>query len=183
MKKLKYLFAVLFLSGIMVSCNNGQSLQQYLVDNSDEQGFLSADLSASLLNVAKIDDLTEEQKEAYKSVKKMNILAFVLKEDNKEVYELEKLKVKEILKNPKYEELMRFNSGDFKTTVMLQSEGDAIDEFILFGESSTYGFGLIRILGKDMKPEKIMTLMEGINKSDTDVSTEGIQQFMNIFGR
>jgi len=81
MKKINYIFSVLFLFGILVSCKNEKSLQQYFVDGADNKEFISADLSTTLLKVSEVD-LTPEQKEAYKSLRKINLLAYRLKEDN-----------------------------------------------------------------------------------------------------
>ena len=162
-----------------VSCNQNSSLQAYYVDNELKPGFTSVDIPTSFL---KIDEttLTEEQKQAYKSVDKLNMLAFVLNEDNKEQYKEELAKVTAILKDSKYNELMRAgNSVDGKFVMKYIGDDDEVDEFILFGNANDKGFAVIRILGDDMNPNQIASLAQGINLSDIDASQ--VQQFAEMF--
>jgi hypothetical protein len=99
---IKKLIAMLVLVATLTSCNQNQSLQVYFVDHELKPGFTTIDIPTSLLNI-EVTNLTDEQKEAYKSIDKLNMLAFVVSEDNKAEYEVELIKVKEILNNPKYQ--------------------------------------------------------------------------------
>ena len=65
---------------LFFSCNGKQSLQEYYVDNQDNENFLSLDLPSSLLMVN--DNMTKEQQETLSTVKKVNVLAFPKKEEN-----------------------------------------------------------------------------------------------------
>ncbi len=162
-----------------VSCNQNSSLQAYYVDNELKPGFTSVDIPTSFL---KIDEtsLTPEQKEAYNSVDKLNMLAFVITEDNKDQYQEELAKVNSILKDSKYNELMRAgNSVDGKFVMKYIGDDDEVDEFILFGNANDKGFAVIRILGDDMNPNQIASLAQGINLSDIDASQ--VQQFAEMF--
>jgi len=100
---------VLILITTLASCNQGLTLQTYYVDNELKPGFTSLDIPTSFLELDE-DDLTAEQLEAYESIDKLNMLAFVVDENNKEQFETEVTHVKTILKDPKYEELMRGGS-------------------------------------------------------------------------
>lgn len=63
------------------------------------------------------ESLTKEQKEAYKSVKKLNVLILPLKDDNQAVYNEERMRVNEILKSGKYQDLMRINDKHMKGVI------------------------------------------------------------------
>ena len=91
-----------------------------------------------------------------------------MKEDTEaEDYKLELEKVKTILKNPKYEELMRGgNSTDGKFVVKFLGEVDNIDELIIFGNANNKGFMIARIIGDDMNAGKLMSLSVCFRKSD-----------------
>ena len=90
-----------------------------------------------------------------------------LNETNKELYTSEKEKVKEILKNPKYKQLIRMNIGKGNVTVNYLGEDDAIDEVIIFGADNEKGFAVIRVTGENMNPADIMKLSQEI-KLDGD---------------
>ncbi|PQJ14811.1 DUF4252 domain-containing protein [Aureicoccus marinus] len=160
-------YALAFVAMLLGSCASQQSLQEYYVDNSENPNFISVDIPASVLKLNDAD-LSEEQKAAVSSLKKFNVLAFRVQEDNVLEYKAEKTKVKEILKGDDFVELMKINSSYGKGVIKYLGEEDAIDEVIIYGDSKEKGFALIRVLGNDMNPAHIMQLMQAIQKSDFD---------------
>lgn len=169
----------LFLAAIaLTACNNSPSLQQYYVDNAQDPNFLSVDIPASILNVSEVD-LTPEQKSAYQSLRKFNVLAFKLTEENKSDFEGEKETVNQILKNDDYEELMRINTGSARGVVKILGDENSIDEVILYGNDDEKGFALIRVLGEDMRPENVMQLVEVIQKGNLDEA--GLEPLKGFF--
>ena len=172
------LVMVLFLVTALVSCNQGESLQGYYVANQETPNFVSVDIPVSFVKIDE-NDLTAEQLEAYESIDKLNMLGYS-KTANEEEYKAEVAKVHEILKNEKYEELMRGgNAKDGKFVVKMIGEGDAIDELIVFGTAKERGFAIVRVLGDDMDPAKIITLGDVLSKMQTDENQ--VQAFMNFF--
>lgn len=170
------LFSLLALI-MLVSCNNGESLQTYFVDNQETADFLSADLPTSIVKIDEMS-LSEEQKEAYKSVKRLNFLGYKATESNKENYSAELSKVKSILKDKKYNDLIEFNDKAAKIIVKYIGDDDSADEFIVFASSKETGFGIVRILGDDMRPEKMATLVDAMQNADFDESQlNGITDF------
>lgn len=155
----------LWISLLFVACSSTQSLQEYYIDSSENPNFLSVDLPVSLLNLKKAD-LTGEEKEALESLNKMNILAFKKDETNEAAYMTEKTKVKAILKNPEFNELMKMNTPYGKATIKYLGDDDAIDEVIIYGDSNEKGFVLVRVLGNDMNPAHLAKFMKAIEKSD-----------------
>ena len=139
------------------SCDQIQTLQTYYVDKELDPGFMAWDVPPTIINIEDLE-LTEAQEEAYKSIEKLSLLTFLKEESNQEAYDLEIAKVKAILDDSKYEELMRGgNSTDGKFVIKcLASEGEDVDEFILFGNSNETGFAVVRIIGDDMNFSKIM---------------------------
>ncbi len=170
------LFSLLALI-VLVSCNNGESLQTYFVDNQESADFLSADLPTSIVKIDEMS-LSKEQKEAYKSVKRLNFLGYKATESNKENYSAELSKVKSILKDKKYNDLIEFNDKAAKIIVKYIGDDDSADEFIVFASSKETGFGIVRILGDDMRPEKMATLVDAMQNADFDESQlNGITDF------
>jgi len=147
------------------ACSSTQSLQEYYVDNADNPNFLSVDLPVSLLNMEKTD-LTEDQREALASLKKLNILAFKITKDNHIEFQKEKANITAILKNGKFTELMKMNTKYGKASVRYLGDDDAIDEVIIYGDSEDKGFMLVRVLGKNMNPAKLVQFMKAVEKSD-----------------
>lgn len=155
------------------SCSNGPTLQTYYVDNELKPGFTTFDIPTSFINVEKVD-LTDQQKKAYESVDKLNVLAFKVDNDNKEDYKKELEAVNIILKNPKYEELMRGgNTTDGKFVVKFLGNIESIDELIVLGNANDKGFLVARILGDDMNANDLVslrTVMDKIKFEDTDLN-------------
>ncbi|WP_420602120.1 DUF4252 domain-containing protein [Flagellimonas sp.] len=150
---------------LLTSCSSQQSLQEYYVDNSENPNFIVVDVPASILKMDGVD-LTDTQRDAVESLRKFNLLAFKKNSDNAAEYKVEKAKVKEILKDDEFVELMKINSSYGKGVIKYLGDEDAIDEVIIYGDSKDKGFALVRVLGKDMNPAHIVQLMQAIQKSD-----------------
>ena len=172
MKRL--LSIVVVLAGLLAfaACSSTQSLQEYYVDNSENPNFLSLDVPVSILNLDEVE-LTDNQRQALSSLRKLNLLAFKKTDQNSLEYEAEKEKVNAILKNKEYKELMKLKSEYGKGVVKYLGDDDAIDEVVLYGNSSEKGFALIRVLGDDMQPAYLIQLMEVIQKADYDSEALG----------
>ncbi|BFM42087.1 DUF4252 domain-containing protein [Flavobacterium sp. CFS9] len=162
----------------LVSCNSTPSLQKYFVENTDNKDFIALDISSSILNVEKAK-LSAEQNEALKSFDKMNILAFKETSKNQAQFETERSKLKEILKNPKYQELMKVGSGKDGASISYVGADDNIEEFVVFANKKESGFVVVRVLGKNMNPNNIMTLMSVMKQSNINMDQlKPLQQLM-----
>lgn len=170
MKYIGNYIAVLVLSIAFFSCSNGTpSLQEYFVSQNQNSNFISLDIPSSILSVDNTL-LSDQQKQAFESVKKLNVLAFRLNQENSLEYEKEKQTISEILKDDNYQDLMVMNSGIHRGTIKYLGTDEAIDEVIIFGSSDDEGLALIRVLGKDMKPENMITLVKALENGSIDVS-------------
>jgi len=167
---MKTRFLTLAILGLLtlISCNSEPSLQKYFVENTENKNFIALDISPNILNVDKTK-LSTEQTEALNSFDKMNILAFKANDKNQALFETERSKVKTILKNPKYQELMKFGSGKDGASVSFVGTDENIEEFIIFANRKENGFAVVRVLGKDMNPNNIMTLMSVLKQSNIDL--------------
>ncbi|HLV71104.1 MAG TPA: DUF4252 domain-containing protein, partial [Xanthomarina sp.] len=123
---IKLTFFSLLACIMLVSCNNGESLQTYFVDNQETPDFISADIPTTIVELDQTT-LTEDQKEAYNSVKRLNFLGFKLTENNQDAYAQELSKVKSILNDKKYIELMEFNDRAAKVVVKYIGDDNAAD--------------------------------------------------------
>ena len=158
----------LLLSLLLVSCNSEPTLQKYFVENTENKNFIALDVSRNILNFDKTK-LSIAQSDALKSFDKMNILAFKLNDKNKAQFEIEHVKVNLILKDKKYQQLMKFNSGKEGVSVSFVGTDEHIEEFVLFINKKENGFAVVRILGKDMNPADIMTMISVLQESNIDV--------------
>lgn len=153
---------------LLSSCNSKPTLQKYFVENTENKDFIALDVSPSILNVDKAK-LSVEQSNALQSFDKMNVLAFKINDKNKAQYEAERAKVNLILKDEKYQQLMKFSSGKEGASVSYLGPDDHIEEFVLFANKKDVGFAVIRILGKDMNPTNIMTMISVLKSSNIDM--------------
>ncbi|MGB1309453.1 MAG: DUF4252 domain-containing protein, partial [Oceanihabitans sp.] len=129
---------------MLVGCKQKESLQTYFVDNQETASFTTVDIPTSIVNFEDAN-LSEEELEAYQSVNKLNFLGFKLDSSNQAVYKSEMEKVSKILSHKKYIELSEFNLQGAKLQVKYIGENDVADEFIIFGASKDYGFGVLRV--------------------------------------
>jgi len=163
MKAVYYLIALI--TGLLfVSCNSEPSLQKYFVENTENKDFIVLDISSDILNVDKTK-LTVAQSEALHSFDKINILAFKLNEKNKSQFEAERAKVNLILKDIKYQQLMKIGSGKQGASVSYVGTDDHINEFVFFANKNDTGFAVVRVLGKDMNPTNIMNMISILKES------------------
>lgn len=162
-----WMFVALALMLALGSCAGTQSLQEYFVDNAENPDFLSLDIPANILKLEEAE-LSAEQREAMGSLRKLNILAFRKTDANAATYSQESAKVKAILKNPDFKELMKLNTQFGKGVVKYLGSEDAIDEVVIFGDSREKGFALVRVLGKKMNPAHFMQVMQAIQGADLE---------------
>lgn len=158
----------LFFSLFFLSCNNEPTLQKYFVENTENKNFIALDVSPSILNIDKTK-LSTSQNDALKSFDKMNVLAFKRNDKNKVEFESERIKINSILKDKKYQQLMKFGSGKEGASVSYVGSDEHIEEFVLYANKNEAGFAIIRILGKDMNPTNIMTMMQVLQKSNVNL--------------
>jgi len=74
-----------------------------------------------------------------------------------------------ILKDKKYQQLMKFGSGKEGASVSYVGSDEHIEEFVLFANKKETGFAVVRILGKDMNPNNIMTMLSVLKESKVDL--------------
>jgi len=177
-RTVKVLFFTVFLSLVLAGCNSEPSLQRYFVDHQEKPNFVSQDIPLSMLEIDKTN-FTEIQNEAFNSVRKLNFLGFNINDTNTDVYTAELGKVKSILKQEKYQDLMEFSDKGKTILVKYIGDDEEADEVVVFGSAQDMGFAVVRILGNDMSPEKMITLAEALNSANIDESQ--IKDMMNFF--
>ena len=163
----------------LTSCSNEQSLQEYYVANQENNDFILVDVPTSIITSNK-DMLTEEQQRVFKTVRKVNIMAYPLKKGNEASMEIEKAKVVSILETDDYEQLMKVNSDQGMMRLYFKGEEDAIDEVIMMAGGDDKGFVIARLLGDDMNVGDMMKMVQSLEKGDIDLSQFG--DVMDVFG-
>ncbi|MCK0131349.1 DUF4252 domain-containing protein [Flavobacteriaceae bacterium F08102] len=161
----------------LVSCASNLSLQKYYIDNSDNENFITLDIPGNVFALK--ENAPTELSKITTSIHKFNILAFIKKEDNKAQYAIENQKVKAILKNDKYQELIRIKHQG--RTVSLKYEGEEDDqtlhEVVLFASDKEKGFALVRILGENMNPADMIQFAKNFDAVDLNgTELEGVLQ-------
>ncbi len=172
--------AVMAVFGLLLlqACDNQKSVQEYYVEKQENNNFIAIDLPASIVSLD--EGASEETRETLKTIKKLNVLAFRVNESNRAEYEKEYAQVKEILKNDKYNELMRMKHEGVNVVINYQGSDEAVDEFILLASDNSRGFALARILGDKMEPAKIMKMAEDMKNLDADGAA--LAELGDLFG-
>lgn len=176
MKKL-----ILFLAAVaLVGCKSEPSLQKYFVEKTEDKNFVALDLSPSVLNLDP-QKLTAAQQKSIESFKKMNILAFKLTEENRDEFEIERATVDSILKDTKYQQLMKVSHGKDGGSINFIGDENKVDEFILYGSQDDFGMVVVRVLGDKMTPDDIMNFMSLLRESDMDL--DQLKPLQGMFGK
>lgn len=167
---------LVILASLIFSCNNDKSMQQFIVNQQEKSDIISVDIPISML--ALNEELQDaEAIEALESVKKATILAYQIKDSDNTRYLADKEQLKQILKQNKYAELLRYGKGTEGAKVYMVGEENSIDELIIFANNDSLGWLVLRLLGDDMQPEKIIQLMQKIDLKDSDID---LSQFVDL---
>lgn len=176
---IKKLVMSLCIIAALTSCDYAETLQSYYVANQETPNFISIDIPVSFVSVDGIE-LTEDQRDAYDSMDKLNMLGYTLSDNNVEEYKAEMTKVQTLLKDEKYQELFRGgNSTDGKVIIKYIGDDNSIDELIIFGTANDRGFAIVRVLGNNMEPAKIMQLGDVVSKLSSEETQ--VTDFMKFF--
>lgn len=165
----KYIIPIAVAMLTLLSCNNEKSLQKYLVEKQDDDAFLKVDIATSLLQ-SDGNKLSKEEKEILETVKKINVVAFKIKDENRATFEDKKSEIKNILNQEKYKTLITFGSNKKGATLQYTGKEDAINELIVFASDANQGFAVFRLLGDQMRPDQMIKLMKSLDNGDIDVS-------------
>ena len=157
MKKLRTVFLV-YLILFLVSWKK-ESLQNYLFECENRKEVTSLNIPISIIELAE-NNLNAEEKAIYKTIRKVNFTGFLAEKIDESTYEIEKNRVKKILGSSSYKKLIGFNDNGNSFSFYRIANSDTIDEIIVFGYGKEQGIGIARILGDDMKPEKIISLLK-----------------------
>ena len=176
MKTFKFI-GLAVLAVMMFSCNSNQSLQEYYVDNQGDKEFVAVDVPTSLF--ANTEALNEDQKRTLETVKKVNVIAIPRKPENQEKINIEKDNISKILKDEKYQLLMKFGGSSTKLEVYFTGNEEAVDEIIVYGYNDEKGMGIARVLGDNMNPSDILNLVSSMQKGDINMS--GLKEITGIF--
>lgn len=153
---------------MLTSCSGEPTMQTYFVDKSEEKDFVAVDISPNFINTDSIS-LSPDEKKALESVDNVNILVFQPDSTNTKKYEQENTTVKSLLKNDKYDELMKFNYNGSGASISTKGEGEHLEEFVVYLHNPENGFGLVRVTGKDMTPTNVMTVAGLLQKANLDM--------------
>jgi len=165
---MKNVVLLIVVSFLLWNCETKPSLQKYFVENTESAEFIAVDLTPSIINTEKVS-LSSSEKEALKSFEKMNILAFKSDEKNSANYDSEIKKVKTLLKDTTYQELIKVGSGTDGAAIYFVGEDEKISEFIVLANRKENGFAVVRVLGNEMNPTHIVNMLSLLQKSDLNL--------------
>lgn len=165
----RYITAAVLIALTMISCQDGESLQRYLVDKQDDDKFVKVDVATSLLENNEAE-FSAEQREILNTIKKVNVVAYPIKNDNQADYTAERAKLRAIIDQEKYAALGSFTTNGAYVTMKYLGNEDAIDEVIVFASDDKRGFAIFRLLGDKMNPGQMLKLMNSLQSGDLNLS-------------
>ncbi len=168
MKTIRNSIALVMSGLLLISCSD-KSLQKYLVEKQDDPKFVKVDIPTSLLEVEN-SSFDQEEREILKSIEKINVVAYPIKNNDSTDYNSERQELESILDQEQYKDLTRIKTSDWNATLKYIGEEDAIDEVIVYANDSQRGFAIFRLTGKNMRPDQMYSLMKSIESGDLDLS-------------
>lgn len=160
MKNLKLIGTLVLIAICFSSCSDKNSLQNYILTNAEKSSFSSSSIPKSILKPLE-SELTDTQKEAYEAIDRVNILAYRITENGENSFSDENKKVKAILKQKKYQELISMGKSGI---IKYIGDDESIDEIVIFVSDKNIGFAVARIIGDDMTMEKFMELYKMVSQ-------------------
>lgn len=176
---LKAIVLSIAIAASLTSCDSDPTLQSYIVDSADKEGFISTSIPKTILGIDE-SKLSEDSQKAYNSINKVSMLMYPKTDSNDASFETEKEQLASILKNDKYTALMTHNQDGMTAKFMYQGDKDSIDEIIIFGTMDKAGMGVARVLGDDMNLSNIMKMLKELEKMDIDPA--GLKGMMGGLG-
>lgn len=152
---------------MLASCEQKPTVQKYFVEKSGKPHFAVVDIAPSFIKATSLK-LSAEEQDALKSLKKFNVMIYKKDSLDNGEYKKEAEHVKNLLKQDNYEELMKMNYSGMGASISTKGEGENIDEFLVYMNNSDTGFGVIRAIGDDMTPDKVLTIVGLIQKGGID---------------
>ena len=152
----------------LLSCEKKETLQKYFVENSEKKEFIAFDLASDLFNTQKME-LSADEKKALTSFKKANVIAFKVDSTNQNQFETERNKVRDLLKDDTYQELIKVDQGKEGGAIYFVGDDEHIDEFVIFANKKENGFAVVRILGDDMNPTDVMNIIRLMQKGNLNL--------------
>ncbi|MHA3786776.1 DUF4252 domain-containing protein [Flavobacterium hauense] len=155
---MKRYFYIPVLMLLFTACEQKPTLQKYFVEKSETKNFSTIDIGKSFIKTDKLK-LTPDEEKALESIDKLNVLIFKATNDNAKTFDTEKANIKSVLKEDHYDELMKMSLGGGGVSVNTKGEGEHIEEFVVFLHNKDTGMGVLRVLGDDMNPNNVMTIV------------------------
>lgn len=152
---------------LTISCKKEETLQKFMVENQERNDIIAFDISSDVLAL-KENSNNSENAEVLKTIKNASIIAYQIDSTNKTSYNQDVEKLNQVLKNKKYNELMRMGKGQNGVKVYTIGDENALDEVILYAKDEKKGWAIVRVTGKNMSPDKIMSLMNDIQLNDVE---------------
>jgi len=175
---MKNFIYIIVLALSLVACKDENSIQTYFVEHQEANNYSLVDISKTLVDFSSAD-LSEEETEAYNSLDKLHVLMYKATDSTQLDYEKELKGIQKVFRNPEYSELMQFNSDGTKFKISSIGEEDTVNEVLVLASSNSMGFAAIRVLGDNMKPEKIVALISKIKDANVDDNKlKGIMDFL-----
>lgn len=177
----KYLIPLILGALTLLSCNSEPSLQEYLVEKQSDDNFVKMDLATSMF-LSDESSLSDDQKKALSTVKKVNIVAFTKDAENSQELEAERSAALKILTDEKYEDLGTFSSNGMKMRLSYVGEDEEnISEVILYANMKDEGFGIARLLGDDMNPGDLLNMFMKLDMKN--INDAPFKEVANMFGK
>lgn len=152
---------------ISFSCKTGSSIQQFMVEHQEVEGFVTLDIPYSDLQSIDLG-IGMKNSAIVNSLNRINLLGFRTSEENTNKYEIYTSQIKTLLKSEDYSTLIKTSFGQSGSVIFLSSGPKThTGEFLIFAKNPKEGFVIARILGHKMEVNHLVNFAMGFISNET----------------
>lgn len=170
MNSLLKIIAFLVITMSFTACQNSKSLQKYIVEKSENPNFITMHISPE--DFLKTSIVTSENPLA--KIKNIHVLMF--NKDDKPQLNKEYEEIKNLLKNEKYQELVRTTNKGIKFQVNYVGSDQDIEEVIVLLNQNQEQLALLRILSNKLTINDISKIPTAFDGNSID--KEGMEKVL-----
>lgn len=147
---------------VIQSCSTNPSVQRYIVDHENREGFSSFTVPADIIQIQDDAEVDDQSAKALNKLNNLVVLRFEKNEQQQEQYQEYLTELHTCLSPDRYEDIFMMNDGSMRFSLKIQrKDSDRLSEIIALVEQDE-SFLLARLTG-EIEPDKLAGLIRKID--------------------
>lgn len=144
------------------ACSTAPSVQRYIVDHENKEGFASFTVPADIIQIQEGEEVDRESAEALNKLNNLVVLRYERFEDTPELFDEYLTELHTCLSPERYEDIFMMNDGKMRFSLKIrQEQSERLTEVIALMEQGET-FMIARLTG-EIEPDKLARLIRKID--------------------